>query len=378
MPEYLAPGVYVEEVSFRSKTIEGVSTTTTGFIGPSAYGPLDMVPEILTSLEEFERIYGPGNRLIFTDATGSNPSETDNYLWHGVRAFFAEGGRRLYISRTFLKNALNDGYARTNLPVSAAADADALNLKARFPGSGGNVAVRFTLRLGGNVLGMSEGKLTVGALVENDVVWVADTTSPFSPPAGSGAFYQASRDPNDPAEWIFKTNPADSGIKLSALSIARGDRIRIVGVSVTMAYAAPTAGSVSYDVGLDPTYRRNGIPNSLFDVLEENPTDTSKALNIPISITRGANIDTGMDILNALFTENTALRAALLDPLEKTTDVERSADVRLRGGNDGQRPTATEYEGNVNTTTNLKSGLKAFEDLEDISIVAAPGSTFGY
>ncbi len=33
MPEYLAPGVYVEEVSFRSKSIEGVATSTTGFAG---------------------------------------------------------------------------------------------------------------------------------------------------------------------------------------------------------------------------------------------------------------------------------------------------------------------------------------------------------
>ena len=33
MPEYLAPGVYVEEVSFRAKSIEGVSTSTAGFVG---------------------------------------------------------------------------------------------------------------------------------------------------------------------------------------------------------------------------------------------------------------------------------------------------------------------------------------------------------
>lgn len=31
MPEYLAPGVYVEELSFRSKSIEGVSTSTRDF-----------------------------------------------------------------------------------------------------------------------------------------------------------------------------------------------------------------------------------------------------------------------------------------------------------------------------------------------------------
>jgi phage tail sheath protein FI len=33
MPEYLAPGVYLEEVAYRSKPIEGVSTCTKGFIG---------------------------------------------------------------------------------------------------------------------------------------------------------------------------------------------------------------------------------------------------------------------------------------------------------------------------------------------------------
>ena len=58
MPEYLAPGVYVEEVSFRAKSIEGVSTTTTGFVGPTRYGPLDLEPDVITSLVEYERTYG--------------------------------------------------------------------------------------------------------------------------------------------------------------------------------------------------------------------------------------------------------------------------------------------------------------------------------
>jgi hypothetical protein len=31
VPEYLAPGVFVEETSYRSKAIEGVSTSTRGF-----------------------------------------------------------------------------------------------------------------------------------------------------------------------------------------------------------------------------------------------------------------------------------------------------------------------------------------------------------
>ena len=77
MPEYLAPGVYVEETSFRSKSIEGVSTTTTGFIGPCRYGPLDIEPDIITSLGEFERIYGDRQQLKFTTVEGENQTELD-------------------------------------------------------------------------------------------------------------------------------------------------------------------------------------------------------------------------------------------------------------------------------------------------------------
>jgi uncharacterized protein len=91
MPEYLAPGVYIEEVSFRAKTIEGVSTSTAGFVGPARYGPTSGEPELLTSFADFERIYG-----------GLDPLDYGaNYLAHGVRAFFEEGGRRIYVARIF-------------------------------------------------------------------------------------------------------------------------------------------------------------------------------------------------------------------------------------------------------------------------------------
>jgi len=65
MPEYLAPGVYVEEVSFRSKSIEGVSTTTTGVVGPTRYGPIELEPDILPILGEFELVYGDRQRLNY-------------------------------------------------------------------------------------------------------------------------------------------------------------------------------------------------------------------------------------------------------------------------------------------------------------------------
>ena len=44
MPEYLAPGVYVEETSFRARSIQGVGTSTTGFVGLARKGPTTDCP----------------------------------------------------------------------------------------------------------------------------------------------------------------------------------------------------------------------------------------------------------------------------------------------------------------------------------------------
>ena len=95
MPEYLAPGVYIEETSFRSKSIEGVSTSTAGFAGPCRYGPPSGEPELMTSFAEVERVYGGLDQLVFNGTTHHN------YLAHAARAFFEEGGKRLYVSRVY-------------------------------------------------------------------------------------------------------------------------------------------------------------------------------------------------------------------------------------------------------------------------------------
>src|SRR5947209_19224387 len=153
MSGYLAPGVYVEETSFRSKSIEGVSTSTAGFVGPALWGPICGDPELLTSFADFERIYGGLDDLNFTEG------QTPNYLAHGVRAFFEEGGQRLYVSRVFnsagavFTATLDD---HTKLPTAnyatAATDDPDITLVTRFPGKAGNMRVFFTLKAGTNSL----------------------------------------------------------------------------------------------------------------------------------------------------------------------------------------------------------------------------------
>jgi phage tail sheath protein FI len=145
------------------------------------------------------------------------------------------------------------------------------------------------------------------------------------------------------------------------------------------------------DLPLDPEHEFAGAPDSLFARFSEHPENLALTRTIPITITGGANIISGLTALEAILTAGSDLRGRptrrldlrgqLIEhanPRDPSTDLERSVDLQLTGGNDGRRPLATEYEGTASPTSRAKTGLKSLEDIEDISIIAAPGSTFGY
>ncbi len=113
MPEYLAPGVFVEEVRFRSKSIEGVSTSTSAFVGSTLKGPHAAASPPITSFVEFERIYGGLDNLSYSAASDAAP-DVPNYMAHAVRAFFENGGQRLYVARTFVPRVDGGGRVVTD------------------------------------------------------------------------------------------------------------------------------------------------------------------------------------------------------------------------------------------------------------------------
>lgn len=84
MPEYLAPGVYVEEVGRGPAPIESVPTATTAFLGETERGPT--TPTLITSFTEYRRLFGGA----FADA---------GYMGHAVAGFFENGGKRAVIAR---------------------------------------------------------------------------------------------------------------------------------------------------------------------------------------------------------------------------------------------------------------------------------------
>ena len=116
-PEFSAPGVYVEEISFRAHSIEGVPTSTAAFIGPTHTTPPatdSAAREPLRSFLEFEQQYGGLDDLQTAQGSGCN------YVAHAARVFFDNGGQRLYIGQVSA-DALAEEYAAAlqALPESA-------------------------------------------------------------------------------------------------------------------------------------------------------------------------------------------------------------------------------------------------------------------
>ncbi|MCG8346179.1 MAG: phage tail sheath family protein [Chloroflexales bacterium] len=104
MPEYLAPGVYVEEISAGPRPIEGVGTSTAGFLGMTERGP--EYPRLITSWLEFQRWYG-----------GYIPEQS--YLAYAVQGFFENGGQRCFIGRIVGDNAQPTAADVGNLMIMA-------------------------------------------------------------------------------------------------------------------------------------------------------------------------------------------------------------------------------------------------------------------
>ena len=65
MPEYLSPGVYIQEVDSGPRPIEGVGTATAAFVGFAAAGPANR-PQLITNWSQYVNTFGgleAGGRL---------------------------------------------------------------------------------------------------------------------------------------------------------------------------------------------------------------------------------------------------------------------------------------------------------------------------
>ena len=106
MRKYLSPGVYIENLFQRTRSIEAVSTGAAGFLGSTERGPTD--PRLLTDYADFERLYG--GRV------------EESHLQQAVRGFFANGGERCYVGRVTATAATASGALSTGDELSSGTD----------------------------------------------------------------------------------------------------------------------------------------------------------------------------------------------------------------------------------------------------------------
>ncbi|MFI0418850.1 phage tail sheath C-terminal domain-containing protein [Spongiactinospora sp. 9N601] len=110
MPEYLSPGVYIEEVDAGPRPIAGVSTSTAGMVGVTQRGPTTGKPKLVTNFLEFQTTFGgflPEPDPTVRDAWARDPAEGGRWWLFplAVKGFFDNGGQRLYVKRVVSADA---------------------------------------------------------------------------------------------------------------------------------------------------------------------------------------------------------------------------------------------------------------------------------
>jgi phage tail sheath protein FI len=114
------PGVYIQEIPSGVRTLTGVATSVTAFIGRAQRGPVNE-PMLISSFADFERTFG--GLWIASDMS------------YAVSDFFLNGGGQAIIVRLYHAEDTGDGRALVTLGPEGEAQH---TLKAAHPGAWGN------------------------------------------------------------------------------------------------------------------------------------------------------------------------------------------------------------------------------------------------
>ena len=137
MPEYLGPGVYIEEIERGPRPIEGVATSTAAFLGETERGPLR--PRLVTSFGDYCRHFG-------------GEAGDEAYLPYAVRGFFENGGGRAYVCRIAGAGATVASLTAGDLSIEAVGpgawgNGIFVRLSASLAAPSGNSSARFRLQI---------------------------------------------------------------------------------------------------------------------------------------------------------------------------------------------------------------------------------------
>lgn len=321
MAEYLAPGVYVEEFDSGVKAMEGVGTSTAGFIGLAEKGPVIGRPVLLTSFAEYQRRFGG-----YLSELEYGPYR---FLPNAVEQFFTNGGSTCYVMRVAPENAVTAKSAEG--PVTVAA---------RNPGAWANtmqVCFTRTTRAKTQILSVQDGASGKQFQLKNPSGFREGDIIAY--PAEGGTIYQKIVAVNGTLVTFGEALPDD----VVDTDLVPKRVIEACGVNMVIRCG-----------GQEETYPSCSLnpvaPDYLLAALEKS-TMATMTLNLE---------DQADDLLVLLggAADVPELRVELSGGLNGTMDAVNAGVFNGTDGGPGKR-----------------TGIEAFQEISDVSIMAVPGVT---
>lgn len=321
MGEYLSPGVYVEEFESGPKAMEGVGTSTAGFVGLAARGPVVGRPVLVTNFADYQRRFGGFLSELEFGAY--------RYMPNCAEQFFTNGGTALYVMRVAPDDA------------AAAKSADGpVVVEAKDPGAWANTMRVF---------------LTGSVRARTQIMAVSDSAN--------GKQYQLKNSAGFRAGDLVALRTAD-GVTYSKIT-------EVNGLSVTMAEPLPDD---AVDDALVPT-----------KLLEACGVDAIVRWSDREEQYPGCSLNP-----NAPDYLEDALEKSTLASIKLTLEDKIAAPLTLLGAGEGIEELCVELSGGFNGTMDQvnagtfngvdngpgqRTGIEAFQEITDVSIMAVPGVT---
>lgn len=321
MGEYLAPGVYVEEFESGPKAMEGVGTSTAGFVGLAARGPVVGRPVLVTNFADYQRRFGGFLPELEFGAY--------RYMPNCAEQFFTNGGTALYVMRVVPEDA-----------TAAKSPDGPVVVEAKDPGAWANTMQVF---------------LTGSVRAKTQIMAVNDSAN--------GKQYQLKNSAGFRAGDLVALRMPD-GVTYNKIT-------EVNGLSVTMAEPLPDD---AVDASLVPT-----------KLLEACGVDAIVRWSDREEQYPGCSLNP-----NAPDYLEDALEKSTLASIKLTLDDNISAPLTSLGAGEGVEELCVELSGGFNGTMDQvnagtfngvdngpgkRTGIEAFQEITDVSIMAVPGVT---
>jgi uncharacterized protein len=328
MPEYLTPGVYIEEIEIGPKSIEGVSTSTAAFVGETERGPLN--PTLVTGLEQYRRVHGSYSW------TRQDGSDSNSFMRHALEGFFANGGKRCFVARIVGEGAMIAAWPDPADPDKVEAAKKTLaEAKAAFDD---RTSAAQTLKTQADADPDNAGKRRDADRAEvaraRAETALRDAEAGLDAAMAGGGAAGAKR----------------GGFNISALGPGVwGNRVEVSVARATLSEGpAEVSEKRSQLFKLTVAYKSH---QEIYDNLSSEPGDTNY-------------IEKRVNGYSSLITVTPGAK-----PLP-TPAADKPGRCELHGGTDGQVIKLSDYQGNEEV--GKRTGLSALAEVDEISIVCAP------